>query len=208
MKGYPEALKSVMTGATLASLLVLGGAKAEAREVPVARSMTRQLQYESVRSELGDNLYACWKKSQCVAATSPVGWQKEMERVQGELCVLPAPDAPKHDWASTGLLVVSYSQGSHLSSDWTLNVRGVSRTGDRLLVEAALSPRTDGCGTCDQDEVRLARRDLAGVKTVQVVYTDESMGGASLAAESYSVSGTEDAVSYLVSWGSMKSMYR
>lgn len=207
MKGYPEAMKSVMTGATLASLLVLGGAKAEAREVPVARSMTRQLQYESVRSELGDDLYACWKKSQCVAATSPVGWEEEMERVQGELCVLPAPDAPKNNWASTGLLVVSYSQGSHLNTDWTVNVRGVSRTGDKLMVEVGLTPRTDGCGICDQDEVRLARRDLAGVKSVQVVYTDETMG-ASLAAESYSVSGTDDAVSYVVSWGSMKSMYR
>lgn len=206
MKGTQGAMKSVMTGATLASMMMLVGAQAEAGQ-RVWNLVPRKLAYESVRSELGDQLYACWNRSNVVVATSPVGWQKEMERVQDQLCVLPAPAAPQANWSRHGLVVIAYSNGMSLGSTMTINVRGVSRLGDKLMVDASVAPRTDGCGTCDQDQIRLSRRDLAGVKSVVVSYTDESMG-ASLATESHNVEGAGDDVSYLVSWGSMKAMYR
>lgn len=206
MKGTPGAMKSVMMGATLASMLMMGGARAEARGLEDL--VARKLDYQSARSELGDQLYACWKNSNVMVATSPVGWQKEMERVNGNLCVLPGPDAPKENWIRHGLLVVAWSNGVHMSASMTLNVRGVSRVGNKLLVDVGLTPRVDGCGYCDQDEIRIAHRDLAGVKTVLVSYTDESLG-ASLASTSVEVLGADDnPVSYTMSWGAMKAMYR
>ena len=207
MKGTPGAMKSVMMGATLASMLMMGGARAEARGPRVEDLLSRKLAYQSVRSELGDQLYACWRNSNVVCATSPVGWQKEMERVNGNLCVLPAPDAPKENWSKHGLLVVAWSDGVHMNSSMTLNVRGVSRIGNKLMVEVGLTPRVDGCGYCDQDEIRLAHKDLAGVKTVLVSYTDESLG-ALLANTSVEVQGADDPVSLSYTWGAMKAMYR
>ena len=210
MKGYPGAVKSVMTGATLASLLLLGGANADARDGRGAEALlSRKLDYEPARPDLGPDVSACWKKSGCLVATSARGWQEEMERLQGDLCLLPAPDAPKENWSQNGLLVVAYSQALRGGAPLTADVRGVSRTCNTLTVDVSLSLRTDGCGYCDQDEVRLSRHDLVDVNTVVVRYTDETLGS-SVSAESYSVppESTSGPVSNVVSWGSLKAMYR
>lgn len=206
MKGMPGAMKGVMMGATLASMMMMGGARAEARSPRVEDLVARKLEYQSARAELGDQLYACWKNSNVVVASSHLGWQKEMERVNGNLCVLPAPSAPKENWSRHGLVVVSWSDGAHMNSSMTLNVRGVSRIGNKLMVDVSLTPRVDGCGYCDQDEIRLSHKDVAGVKTVLVSYSDDSQGGVALASTSVEVQGADDPAT--ISWGALKAMYR
>ena len=132
-----------------------------------------------------------------------------MAKMQDNLCVLPAPAAPKENWSRTGLLMVAYGLGEG-SSSMRADVVGVSRIGNKLTVDVSLSIRVDGCGYCGQDEVRLSRRDLAMVNTVVVRYTETSAG---TSAQTYAVGpdggvGTGDPADQLASWGSLKAMYR
>src|SRR5262249_45040214 len=119
----------------------------------------------------------------------------------------------QNNWKQEGLMVVAYEGGL---SGKTATIDRVMRTGNSLMVDVSLANRTDGCGYCDQDEVRIARRDLLGVTNVSVRYTCVDCGpvgpAGSVAADSYSVGpqggvGADD-LSNQVSWGALKATYR
>src|SRR5262245_39894747 len=95
MKKNRGAMKSLMMGTGLVCLLSVNAGAADAREVwPVGASISRPLSHKSAREDLGQRLSTCWASSGCVVAVSARGWDKEMVRVQGQMCVLPSPSAP------------------------------------------------------------------------------------------------------------------
>lgn len=213
MKGNRGTRKSLMAGAGLACLLSLAGGVSHAAAGWPSQGVARVIGYESARQDLGPSVGACWAQSVVWAAVSPSGWDEEMARLRDQMCVVPGPLAPPQtSWAGKGLLVIAYEGGL---SGKTARIIGVSRSLNTLDVEVSLSTRVDGCGYCDQDEVRISLLDLLYVEHVNVRYTcvdcpvDGGPGPGAVTMESYNVGpmGGVGANDEQLSWGALKAKY-